>query len=136
MYFVKFKNNLLTALSAFKKMDSMYRNFLLLCIFITGMVSLVYQMVWQRYLAILVGSEAKSSALVVAIFLLGLASGYALFGHFTEKKHIKHRRGLLKFYGWVECVTAVYVMIFPTYLVCFKKSALQVLFGLFLTSLL
>ena len=99
----------------------MYRSVLLFCIFLTGMVSLVYQMVWQRYLAILVGSEAKSAALVVAIFLLGLAIGYAIFGNFTEKKHITHRRGLLRFYGWVELLTAAYVVIFPNYFVLLQK---------------
>lgn len=99
----------------------MYKTFLLFCIFITGMVSLVYQMVWQRYLAILVGSEARSAALVVAIFLLGLSLGYALFGYLTTAKVISTRKGLLKFYGWVEFFTAVYVIVFPHYFVLLQK---------------
>ena len=95
----------------------MYKNFLLFCIFLTGMVSLVYQMVWQRYLAILVGSEARSAALVVAIFLLGLSLGYFLFGYLTEQKYISTRRSLLKLYGWIEFLTAAYVVIFPNYFI-------------------
>ena len=99
----------------------MYKTFLLFCIFITGMVSLVYQMVWQRYLAILVGSEARSAALVVAIFLLGLSLGYALFGYLTTAKIISTRKGLLKFYGWVEFFTAAYVVAFPNYFILLQK---------------
>ena len=99
----------------------MYKNFLLFCIFLTGMVSLVYQMVWQRYLAILVGSEARSAALVVAIFLLGLSLGYFLFGYLTEQKYISTRKGLLKFYGWIEFLTAAYVVIFPNYFIFLQK---------------
>ncbi len=99
----------------------MYKNFLLFCIFLTGMVSLVYQMVWQRYLAILVGSEARSAALVVAIFLLGLSLGYFLFGYLTEQKYISTRKGLLKFYGWIEFFTAAYVVIFPNYFIFLQK---------------
>ena len=99
----------------------MYKAFLLFCIFITGMVSLVYQMVWQRYLAILVGSEARSAALVVAIFLLGLSLGYFLFGYLTEQKHISTRKGLLKFYGWIEFATSAYVVLFPIYFIQLQK---------------
>ena len=99
----------------------MYKSFLLFCIFITGMVSLVYQMVWQRYLAILVGSEAKSAALVVAIFLLGLSLGYFFFGYLTEQKYINTRKGLLKFYGWIEFLTAAYVVVFPNYFIFLQK---------------
>ncbi len=101
----------------------MYKKLLLFCILTTGMVSLVYQMVWQRYLAILVGSEAKSATLVVAIFLLGLSLGYALFGYLTNEKEelISTRRGLLKFYGWVEFATSAYVVCFPTYFVLLQK---------------
>lgn len=108
----------------------MYRSFLLFCIFITGGVSLVYQMIWQRYLAILVGSDAKSAALVVAIFLLGLACGYAFFGNLTEKNIFSSRRGLLKFYGWVECLTAIYVIIFPHYFVLLQKISFNGPFSL------
>lgn len=88
-----------------------YRTLLYLCTVISGFASLVYQVVWQRYLAILVGSEARSLSLVVAIFLFGLASGYYVFGGFTQKKW--KRRKLLKAYGYVELIIASYAILFP-----------------------
>lgn len=90
----------------------MFRSILYICIFTTGLVSLIYQVIWQRYLAILLGSEAKSASLVVAVFLFGLALGYYLFGRLTEK--IDDRSRLLKIYGWIEIITAAYAIIFPS----------------------
>ena len=85
---------------------------LYLCTIISGFSSLVYQVVWQRYLAILVGSEARSLSLVVAIFLFGLASGYYAFGRITGKDW--KRKKLLKAYGYAELFIASYAILFPT----------------------
>ena len=81
-------------------------------IFVTGVCSLVYQVVWQRYLSILVGNEAKSSTLIVGVFLAGLALGYYIWGKLTLS--IPERRRLLKIYGVIELVTGIYAMLFPT----------------------
>ena len=88
-----------------------YRSLLYLCTALTGSVSLVYQIVWQRYLSILVGSEARSVSLVVAIFLLGLACGYQGFGKLTKRNW--GRSQLLRLYGYIELATAVYALLFP-----------------------
>ena len=80
-------------------------------IFTTGFCSLGYQVIWQKYLSILVGSHARSSAIVVSVFLLGLALGYYVFGRLTEK--IKDRYLLLKAYGFVEIFTGLYAVLFP-----------------------
>ena len=86
--------------------------------FLTGFASLCGQVVWQKYLAILAGSEAKSMSLVVAIFLFGLASGYYFFGKLTEKNW--SRRLLLKVYGLIELATALYILLFPLYFYVLK----------------
>ena len=88
------------------------RQLFFLVIFLTGMCSLGYQVIWQRYLGVLVGSEARSTTLVVAIFLLGLAVGYYVFGKISEK--IRSRKELLRFYGKVELVTGIYAIAFPS----------------------
>ena len=88
-----------------------YRTVLYLSTIISGFSSLVYQVVWQRYLAILVGSEARSLSLIVAIFLFGLASGYYFFGKFTERNWLRQK--LLKAYGYVELGIASYAILFP-----------------------
>ncbi|MFH1357784.1 MAG: fused MFS/spermidine synthase [bacterium] len=82
-------------------------------IFFTGAFSLVYQVIWQRYLNLLVGSEARSSTLIVSVFLLGLALGYYIFGLISIK--IKEKRKLLKLYGYIELATGVYAMLFSQY---------------------
>lgn len=77
------------------------------------MCSLIYQVVWQRYLTFLLGSESRSTTIIVAIFLLGLALGYFLFGKLTKK--YAERKSLLKFYGWIELLTGFYAIIFPSF---------------------
>ena len=80
---------------------------------LTGFASLTAQVVWQKYLAILVGSEARSMSLVVAVFLFGLASGYHFFGRLSEKKW--SRSFLMKIYGYIELATALYFAVFYIY---------------------
>ena len=46
----------------------------------TGFSGLVYEVVWQKYLATLLGSHSEATASVLGIFLAGLSLGYALFG--------------------------------------------------------
>jgi predicted membrane-bound spermidine synthase len=85
---------------------------LYLAIFVTGLCSLGYQTVWQKYLSVLVGSEARSTTIIVAIFLLGLALGYFVFGRYSET--IKNRKQLLKNYGFIELATGAYAILFPS----------------------
>ena len=81
---------------------------------LTGFTALCAQVIWQKHLAVLVGSEARSLSLVIAIFLLGLACGYYIFGLLTEKK-ASDRFLLLKYYGYVELLTGLYIGFFPFY---------------------
>ncbi|MYE07771.1 MAG: hypothetical protein F4X95_03360, partial [Oligoflexia bacterium] len=91
-----------------------YRKWAYLSTILTGFSALCAQVIWQRYLAILVGSEARSLTLVVAVFLAGLAAGYYVFGLITERK--KWSRGLLlTLYGYVELITAFYIGLFFIY---------------------
>ena len=89
-----------------------YHLLLLSVVFTTGLCSLGYQVVWQRYLSVLLGHHARSSAIIVSVFLFGLAMGYYAFGLLAEK--INERKKLLKIYGFVELVTGFYAGIFPS----------------------
>lgn len=53
--------------------------------FLSGAAALVYQSVWIRLLARLLGSDAGGLALVLAIFMAGLAAGAALFAGVAER---------------------------------------------------
>ena len=83
----------------------------LVVIFVTGLCSLIYQVVWQKYLSVLIGSEAKSSSLIVGVFLAGLALGYFVWGRMTLRA--ASRRQLLKSYGAIEFFTGAYAVLFP-----------------------
>jgi spermidine synthase len=98
------------------------KNIYFFVIFCTGAFSLVYQVIWQRYLNLLVGSEARSSTLIVAVFLLGLALGYYIFGLLSIK--VKNKKQLLKYYGFVELITGVYAVLFSQYFNLLNNSAL------------
>ena len=49
----------------------------------TGFSGLVYEVVWQKYLATLLGSHSEATAAVLGIFLGGLSLGYTVFGRVT-----------------------------------------------------
>ena len=98
---------------------SSYRALAYLSTILTGFSALCAQIVWQKYLSILVGSESRSLTLVVSTFLFGLASGYYAFGILTEKKKWP-RFLLLKYYGYTELLTAFYIGLFPIYFLFLK----------------
>lgn len=91
-----------------------YRSIAYFATVMTGFCALASQVIWQKHLAILTGSEARSLSLVIAVFLLGLAIGYYVFGLLTEKKD-QARWLLLKYYGYVELLTGLYIGFFPFY---------------------
>lgn len=98
-----------------------YKNIIYLCIFLTGVTGLIFQVVWQKYLSYLVGSEARSVSLVVAIFLLGLATGYQFWGKISER--VSERKKLLKIYGYIELSIGAYAIVFPMYYGLLEKIA-------------
>lgn len=98
-----------------------YRQLVFLCTLFSGATGLIFQVVWQKYLSFLVGSEARSISLVVAIFLFGLAVGYQFWGKFTEKG--LNRYQLVKTYGYVELFIGVYAILFPRYFPIIKSLA-------------
>lgn len=56
------------------------RTVLLALFFLSGLCSLIYQLLWARWLGLFLGNFATAAATVIAIFMLGLALGNAWFG--------------------------------------------------------
>lgn len=52
---------------------------------VSGVSALIYQLVWQRMLLMIYGSNVESVAMVVAAFLMGLGLGSLLGGWISEK---------------------------------------------------
>lgn len=87
------------------------RGLVLALIFFTGFSGLVFQVVWQKYMAFLLGGEALASAMVVSIFLGGLAAGYALFGRWSLNKRVDQ---LIKMAGICEVGIGAWTFYFPS----------------------
>lgn len=96
----------------------MARALALLLTLLTGFTGLVYEVVWQRSLATLLGSHSEATAAVLGIFLGGLSLGYALFGRVTRAAEDRARAAgrpprLLLLYGVVEGTIGVLALAFP-----------------------
>ena len=57
----------------------------LVIVFISGFTGLIYQVVWQKYLSIYLGSHALSTSLTLSCFFLFLALGYQIMGRYGHK---------------------------------------------------
>jgi spermidine synthase len=85
---------------------------------LTGFSGLVYEVAWQKVLATLLGSHSEATAAVLALFLGGLALGYAGFGRLTRSVVAgAAARGraprLLLLYGVVEAGIGLHALAFP-----------------------
>ncbi len=96
----------------------MTRGLALMLTVLTGFTGLVYEVTWQKCLAILLGSHAEATAAVLAIFLGGLSVGYALFGRVSRQRLAKAQATggaprLLLVYGAVEAAIGLWALAFP-----------------------
>jgi predicted membrane-bound spermidine synthase len=78
-------------------------------LFLSGAAGLIYQVAWQKYLAILLGAEVRATAIVIAIFLAGVSLGYFLFGNYARRAGAR----LLAAYALVELGLGVWALLFP-----------------------
>jgi spermidine synthase len=98
--------------------SSLTRSAVLALTVLTGLAGLAYEVTWERYLAILLGSHAEAAAAVLGLFLGGLSLGYALFGALTRRLVA---RGLARWrpprlllaYGVVEGAVGAFALAFP-----------------------
>ncbi len=65
--------------------------------FVSGLTGLVYEVIWAKYFALLLGSTAHAQMGVLAVFMGGLAVGAALFGGVADRTTRP-----LALYGWLE----------------------------------
>jgi predicted membrane-bound spermidine synthase len=63
--------------------------------FVSGFAALLYQVVWQRLLAMFSGADVYSATLIVAAFMGGLGLGHVVGGHVADR--ISARASLLGF---------------------------------------
>ena len=66
-------------------------------VFLSGAVSLVYEVLWLKELSLLFGSTAYAASTTLAVFFLGLAVGSVAFGRWSPRL-----RSPLRAYAWIE----------------------------------
>lgn len=77
------------------------------CVTVSGAAGLAYEVVWSRYIGLLIGSSTLAHTLVLAAFMGGLALGNALFGRFADRTP----RPLFA-YGLIELGIAALAVVF------------------------
>jgi spermidine synthase len=78
-------------------------------VFFSGFSGLVYEVVWHRYLGVLLGAQARATCIVLAIFLGGLGWGYYAFGKWSRTRSWN----LVRAYAIVELGIGVWALLFP-----------------------
>ena len=81
---------------------------MLLCIFVlSGFAGLIYQSIWSHYLGLFLGHAAYAQALVLAIFMGGMAAGAALVSYAGGGW-----KNLIRRYAIIEAVIGCLALIF------------------------
>jgi len=77
---------------------------------LSGMCALIYQVVWTRWLGLILGNFTAASATVVAVYMGGMALGNALAGRFTAPLS---RASALRLYSLLEASVAGWAFLSP-----------------------
>lgn len=82
---------------------------LLLVALMSGAICLIYQLIWSRYLQLILGVSAYAVALVLTCFMLGLAMGSWHIGRLMDRT--RHRGRALAI---MESAIGIYILLSPT----------------------
>ena len=99
------------------------RPVLLLAFAASGVAGLIYELVWSRYLAMMVGHAAYAQVLVISVFLAGLALGSLAVGRRSERI-----RRPLRLYAAAEALLCVAGLAFHPVFVQLSEAAYTHLF--------
>jgi len=83
------------------------RRWLLLVFVLSGFAGLIYQSIWSQYIGLFLGHAAYAQALVLALFMGGMAFGAALVAKAGERW-----RNLVRLYALVELAIGVLGLLF------------------------
>lgn len=90
-------------------------------LFVSGATALVYELVWSKYLANVLGNSGQAHAVVLATFMGGLALGAYVFGRTADRV-----KSPLAMYGLLELGVGVYALLFPSVLEVLSRAYLAV----------
>lgn len=84
-----------------------HRHALLAIFVLSGFAGLIYQSIWSHYLGLFLGHAAYAQALVLAIFMGGMATGAAWIAHAGQRW-----RNLVRGYALIEAAIGVLGLLF------------------------
>jgi len=79
------------------------------CFLLSGLSSLIYEVLWMRMLILIFGSTTFAISTVLTAFMGGLALGSYLFGRFIDRS-----RHPVPIYGALETAIGIYALLVPT----------------------
>ncbi len=79
----------------------------LLLFFCSGATALIYEVLWSKHLALMLGSTVQAQTVVLAVFMGGLALGNRFFGRRADSA-----ANPLAFYGKLEIAIGLYAFVF------------------------
>jgi spermidine synthase len=79
----------------------------LILFFCSGAAALIYEIVWSKYLSLLLGSTVQAQTVVLAAFMGGLALGNRIFGNRADRCQQP-----LVLYGYLEIAIGIYAFAF------------------------
>jgi spermidine synthase len=82
---------------------------------LSGATALTYEVLWNKYLSLLLGNSVSATATTLAVFMGGMAIGSYMGGRVSER--IKRNISL---YGIIEGIIGIYCMMIPALLNFFK----------------
>lgn len=91
------------------KNNNRHRHWLLAIFVLSGFAGLIYQSIWSHYLGLFLGHAAYAQALVLAIFMGGMAVGAAWIAHAGQRW-----RNLIRGYALIEAAIGILGLLFHT----------------------
>lgn len=92
-----------------KKEISLIPTVIFFCFLLSGLSSLIYEVLWVRMLILIFGSTTFAISTVLTAFMGGLALGSYLFGRYIDRS-----RYPVPMYGILEAGIGVYALLVPT----------------------
>ena len=101
----------------------------LICFFLSGFSGLIYEILWTRMMVKIIGSAPFAVSIILSIFMGGLGLGSYLAGRFVDR--FQNPRALVKLYGILESLIAVYALLIPLLLTAFQPLQTIIYNGLY-----
>ena len=90
----------------------------LVCFFFSGMTGLIYEILWTRMIVKLIGGAPFAISIILTVFMGGLGLGSYIASRTIDS--IRNPVSLVKVYGVLELIIAMYGIVLPLLIIAFK----------------